>query len=111
MSHLYFNEESYYSEENATCDNEVFRSNILHHEKRLNIFTLQMPIYYVQYYNRKSLFVQVLREIDYLCCREMHAMFIAAAKTQSAREACHHPAFMDICPAVIRTCYPYLPSI
>ena len=40
MSHLYFNEESDNSEEN-TCDNEVFRPTILHHRKKLNIFTLQ----------------------------------------------------------------------
>ena len=36
MSHLYFNEESDYSEEN-TFDNEVFRSTILHHRQELNI--------------------------------------------------------------------------
>ena len=47
-SHLYFNEESDYSEEN-TCDNEVFRTTILHHRKKLNIFTLQFPFYYIQY--------------------------------------------------------------
>ena len=35
MSHLYFNEESDYSEEN-TCENEVFHSTILHHRKKLN---------------------------------------------------------------------------
>ena len=35
MSHLYFNEESDYSEEN-TCKNEVFHSTILHHRKKLN---------------------------------------------------------------------------
>ena len=40
MSHLYFNEESDYSEEN-TCDNEV------QHRKKLNIFTIQLPIYYL----------------------------------------------------------------
>ena len=48
MSHLYFKEESDYPEEN-TCDDEVFRSTILHHRKKLNIFTLQQPIYYIQY--------------------------------------------------------------
>ena len=52
MSHLYFIEESDYSEEN-TCENEVFPSTILHHRKKLNIFTLQMPIYYLQYKNRR----------------------------------------------------------
>ena len=35
MSHLHFNEESDYSEEN-TCENEVFHSTILHHRKKLN---------------------------------------------------------------------------
>ena len=36
MSHLHFNEESDYSEESST---------ILHHWKKLNISTLQLPIY------------------------------------------------------------------
>ena len=48
MSNLYLNEESDYSEEN-TCENEVFRLTVLHHTKKLNIFTPQMPIYYIQY--------------------------------------------------------------
>ena len=39
MSHLYFNDESVYSEK-TTCDNEVFRSNFLHHSKKQNVFTL-----------------------------------------------------------------------
>ena len=47
MPHVYFNLENYYSEENTTRDSEVFRSTIPHHTKKLNIFTLQMPIYYV----------------------------------------------------------------
>ena len=58
MSHLYFNDESDYSEEN-TCENEVFRSTILHHRKKLNVFTLQLPIYYIQYQNRKSHLMQM----------------------------------------------------
>ena len=44
MSHLYFNEESDCFKEN-TCDYEVFRSNILHDRKKLNILTLHLPIY------------------------------------------------------------------
>ena len=48
MPHLYFNEESDYSKEN-TCDIEVFCTTILHCRKKLNIFTLQLPIYYIQY--------------------------------------------------------------
>ena len=62
MSNSYFNEESDYSEEN-TCGNKVFRSTILQPfqlepeqkkrvvmramRKKLNIFTLQLPIYYM----------------------------------------------------------------
>ena len=53
MSDLYFNEESNYCEEN-TYDNKVFRSTIFQpfqsepepKRKKLNIFTLQQPIYY-----------------------------------------------------------------
>ena len=55
MSGLYFNEESDYSEQN-TCDNKVFCSTpFFNHfslsdpeqkRKKLNIFTLQLPIYY-----------------------------------------------------------------
>ena len=48
MAHLYFNEERDYSEKN-TCDNEVFRSTILHHGRKLNMFTLQLLIYHIQY--------------------------------------------------------------
>ena len=48
MSHLYFNEESDYSEEN-TCDNEVICTTIVHHRRKLNIFTFQLPIYCIQY--------------------------------------------------------------
>ena len=39
MLHLYFNEESHYSEEN-TCKNEVFNSTILHQTKKLNYLRL-----------------------------------------------------------------------
>ena len=45
IAHLHFNEESDYSEEKA-CANEVFSSTILHHRKKLNIFTLQLLIHY-----------------------------------------------------------------
>ena len=58
MEPLYFNEESDYSEEN-TCENEVFRSAIIHHRKKLNIFTPQLVIYFIQYYYRKSRLVQM----------------------------------------------------
>ena len=32
-----------------TYDNEVFRTTIFRHTKKLNIFTLQLPIYYIDY--------------------------------------------------------------
>ena len=84
MSHLYFNEESDYSKEN-TCDNEVFRSTILHHRKEVNIFTLQLPIYYsirirILYWGKCGHCKYEAREIDCLCCREADAMLIALAK-------------------------------
>ena len=58
MSNLYFNEESDYSEENTSV-NENFDFTTLHfslslnrkktsgkcHEKEANLFTLQLPIY------------------------------------------------------------------
>ena len=50
MSHLDFNEEGDHFNEN-TCENEVFRSTI---KRKLNIFTPQLLIYYIQYENRKS---------------------------------------------------------
>ena len=46
MSHLCFNEESDYSAE-IICNNEVFRSTILHHRKTL--CTLQLLIYFMQH--------------------------------------------------------------
>ena len=62
MSDLHLNEESYYFEEN-TCDNEVFAPPFFNHfslnlnmwkrvamramRKKLNLFTLQLPIYYI----------------------------------------------------------------
>ena len=58
MSHLYFNKESGYSEENK-CENEVFDSTILHHRKKLNIFMSKLPIYCIQYYHRKSRLMQM----------------------------------------------------
>ena len=44
-SHLYFNEESDYFEENA-CENG---SLLLQHRKKPNIFKPQLLIYYIQY--------------------------------------------------------------
>ena len=157
MSHLHFNEESDYSEEN-TCENEVFCSTL-----ERNIFTPQLLIYYKQYQNRKSRLVQMpeaatggalrkkvsfkmsqnsqktpvsektpvklqnftehlfYRTTLYDCFwnpdiaitkREIYIAFvveywmqcfIASAKTQSMREASHHPAFMGVCSTISHT--------
>ena len=37
-----------------------FAPSFPHHRKKLNIFTPQMLIYYIQYWNRKSRLVQML---------------------------------------------------
>ena len=90
MSQLYFNEESDYSKEN-TCHNEDFCTTILHHRKILNIFTLQLSIYYIQYWNRKSQLVQMRtlqkrsEEIDCLCCRGMDAILIPSIKIPESK--------------------------
>ena len=47
MSQFIFSESDIYSEKN-TCDNKVFCSTILHHRKKLNKFTIPVPICYRQ---------------------------------------------------------------
>ena len=113
MPHLYFNEESDYSQEN-TCDIEVFCTTILHCIKKLNIFTLPLPIYYIQYQNRKSRFVlkQTLQKLTKgnrlpLLRGECNA-YSFGINSQNAREAFHPPAFMGICPTITRVSLIYL---
>ena len=89
MSHLYFNEASDYSEEN-TSRNVDFRTTILHHRKKLKIFTLQVRIYYIHIRitnldcckcGRKCGYCKnEAREIDCVSCREVNAMLITLAK-------------------------------
>ena len=97
-----FNEESDYSEEN-TSDNEDFRSTIFNHfslslnrkksvemramEKKQNIFMLQLPILvHIRIgnlnYCRCGHCKNEARETDCLCCREIEvdAMLINSAK-------------------------------
>ena len=53
MSHLYFNEES-------DAAKYMWKWSLsLHHGKKLNIFTPQLLIYYIQYENRKSRLEQI----------------------------------------------------
>ena len=49
ISNSYLNEESDYPEVNI-CDNKIFRSTILYQGKKVNIFTRQLPIYYIHLY-------------------------------------------------------------
>ena len=85
MSHLYFNGESDYSEE-TTCENNVFRSIILHHKKKLNIsqFTCQFITYSISLGNLDwcecGSCKNEAREIGCLCCREEDAVLIALDK-------------------------------
>ena len=59
----------------------------LHHRKKLNIFTPQLLIYYIQYQNRKSRLVQmpeaatgVLRKRCFLKCRKVHKKLLCQSK-------------------------------
>ena len=74
MSHLDFNEETDYSEEN-TCNNEVFRSTILHHRKDQT---------YSQFSCRFITYSIRIGNLDWckcgLCYREVDAMLTALAK-------------------------------
>ena len=45
-SHLYFNEDSEYSERNPS-ENDAFSLTILRHKKKITIFTSELPIYYM----------------------------------------------------------------
>ena len=109
MSHLYFNEESGYSVENKTCYKEVFRSTIHHHRRKLNIFTLQLSIYYIQY-NRKSRLVEMdtlqktkrEKQIVLVVERWIQCLLLRL-KPQCGREASQHPPFMDICSTISHT--------
>ena len=80
MSHLYFNEESDHSEGN-TSDNEDFRSTILHHRKKLNIFICRFITCNIRIRNlsccKCGLFKNEVTEICCLSCREVDAMCIA----------------------------------
>ena len=94
---LYFNEESYYPEEN-TSDNEVFAPPFFNH------FSLSL--------NREK---RVVRSYE----KETKPIHASAADllhirkgslNWSAREASCHPAFMGMGLTINHTCWPYLPS-
>ena len=102
-------EESDYPEEN-TCDNEVFRSTILHHKKNKHIHASAADLlhYSIRIGNldwcKFGHYKNEAGEIDFLCCRKVDTMLIASVKFQSAREISRHPAFMGICPTISHTC-------
>ena len=68
MSHLCYSEESNHSEEN-TCDNEVFRSTILHHRKKLKVvFATFLLVCFIclkesTYETRKNVFYLTLKAL------------------------------------------------
>ena len=151
MSHLYFNEESYYSEEN-TCQNEVFCSTI---EQKISIganarsshwrCSAKKKRFYKTLQNSQEAlvpkgtsmnFAKFLRTIFlqnnfeglllkcghcnnevrdiarlYLLQRARMQCVLLWLKCQSAREASHHPAFMEICATNSHTYQSYLPDI
>ena len=121
-----FNEESDYSEEN-TSDNEDFRSTIFNHfslslnrkkrvemramEKKQNIFTLQLPILlHIRIGNLNCCKCgnckNEAREKDCLCCREIqvYAMVINLAKTPQCEGNNSPPVLMSYCPTISHTC-------
>ena len=78
---------------------------------KLNLFTLQLPIfiYWCKYRHCQN----ETREIDCPCCpvvQRWTQYLSLKLKSWSAREASHHPAFMGDCPTFSHMCYPYLPS-
>ena len=100
MSELYFNEESYFSEED-TCDNKVFRSTILepfqikaeqkkkcgnesHEKETKHIYASAANRLHIRIENldwcKYRHFKNERREIDCLCCREVDAILIASVK-------------------------------
>ena len=122
-SDLYFNEESYYSEEIAdevktflppffndfclsleqkkTCGNER------HEKETQHIHAFAADLLYVR---KKNLdwckcwhCINAAREIDCLCCREVDAMLIVRLKSQGTKEASCHPAYMGICLTISHT--------
>ena len=120
MSGLYFNEESDYSEQN-TCDNKVFRSTpFFNHfslsdpeqkRKKLNIFTLQLPIYYQEISigaNADITETKQEKQIVFVVERWMQR-FLFPLKSRIAREPSCHPAFKGNCPTISHTCQPHLP--
>ena len=79
--------------------------------KKLNLFTLQLPIfiYWCKYRHSQN----ETREIDCPCCpvvQRWTQCLSLQLKSCSAREASRHPAFMGNCPTFSHMCYPYLPS-
>ena len=83
--------------------------------KKLNIFMLQLLIYYILEYeisvgtNADIAKTNREKKIVFFVERWMQCLLLRL-KSRSAREASHHAAFMGNCPTVSHTCYIYLPS-
>ena len=93
MSHLYFNEESEYSEEN-TCDTEVFRSTIF------------QPFQFEPEQKKKLCGNESLdKETKHIHASVADLLHIRTGNLDwSAREASLHPAFMGIRSTISHTC-------
>ena len=87
MSHLYFNEESDYSEEN-TCDREVFCSTIEKNET-CSCLSYLFITYSIRIGNpdwcKCGYCKNKAKERDCLCCREVNAMLIASTKISECK--------------------------
>ena len=113
MSHLYFNEQSDYSDEN-TCGNEVFRlpfltisvwawtdesaAALLH----IRIGNLQKALQ--KWSVEIWLMIKRNKEIDCFCCREVDTMLIVSDKIPEREGASCDPVFMGICLTSSHTC-------
>ena len=92
MPDLYFNEKSYYSEEN-TCGNEVFRSTIL------------QPFQFDPELKKTCDNESHEKKTKYIHALTADLLHIRIGNLDwSAREASCHPAFMDICPNISHKC-------
>ena len=85
--------------------------------KKLDILTLQLPIYYILYQNRKSRLAQMPtlqkakqeKQIVFVAEKQMQCLLLRL-KSRSTREASRHLAFIGNYPTISHMRQPYLPS-
>ena len=117
LTHFYFNEESRYYEEN--CSDNVFsttlvwawtestRSNESHEKETKRIHASAANWLHIRTGNidwhKCGHFINEPGEIDVFVVERWMEWFMLLPKYRSAREASHHPAFMDICQTISTT--------